>query len=507
MELIPAFDPTSATSGSFIASTLQTGSQMIITNKSYVNLIFTFASGDQRPVLANDRRAFTFGGASSVPGPSIKWEQQSIDYPQTINQLENLVYVEIYAPTEVITEKYPAVIQRETLPSLIPYNIGYGTYQLYYQSVQQATATSGVIWPSSYYGITCAPTAVGGMGFDHFWSYQNLTQTTMEDVPGSYGSTGKTSNPATPINRNLLSYVPGPFSRLGLTPVDSATYLNSTYWQLANLITWPANFYIDAWFMLPNIGGRQYFILSDDVVTLGINASGTVFAQLNYSGGSVFATTSTSITTNQWYHVALYVVGTNVLLWLNGTQVASTTATGTINTPANHVKIGASNAASNTFIGSITNIGFLLSDIASTAWGVQSIEARYLLGLQSLNVDMQYAWLKSIFLEVTNVSANATLAPGEITLGPMFNPSGLLYSRVHAATNPPNVYAGFPGSVFLTFPTLQGGAVFQQYIPFDNPLSHYPLTFPSFTMSFNANPTIFPSLSMQVNGYNFLGIR
>lgn len=507
MELAAVFNPTQATSGQFTASTLQAGSTMIVINKSYVDLKFTFSSGDQRLVIANDRRAFVFADASSVPGPLISWIQENIDYPQTINQLQNLVYVEIYAPTEKVAETYPSNIQRETLPSLIPYNVGYGVGVVDFSH----STDSPVIWPSSYYGVTTAPnvsqfgTNVGGMGFDYFWTESNMAAASkiMSSLPGNYTTTQKSRNDATLNNVALASNIPGPFSQPGLTPVDSATYLNSTYWQLANLIAWPANFYIDAWFMLPNIGGRQYFILSDDVVTLGINASGTVFAQLNYSGGSVFATTSTSITTNQWYHVALYVVGTNVSLWLNGTQVASTTATGTINTPANHVKIGASNAVSNTFIGSITNIGFLLSDIANTAWGVQSIEARYLLGQQSLKIDMQNAWVTEIEI-IHQTGATATTGVSSVLLDEVWNPAGQLYASVPVNANALHILRSVvPIAPIWSFSAQPVNSVASIIDSFQKPLTHI---FDLFMILDNSNISSGVVVTATVRGYNILGV-
>lgn len=500
MELAAVFNPTQAASGQFTASTLQTGSTMIVINKSYVDLIFTFASGDQRLVIANDRRAFVFADASSVPGPLISWKQENIDYPQTINQLQNLVYVEIYAPTEKITETYPANIQREALPSLIPYDIGYTSTGLF--SIGTST-TFPTIWPSSYYGVTVAPSAIQGMAFDHFWSDTYVANNvTLFDVPGSFPSTGKTANNGVLSNASLASNIPGPFSRPGLTPVDSATYLNGTYWQLTNLITWPTTFYIDAWFNLTSVGGRQYYIVADNVVSIGINASGTVFGMVQYSGGTIFATSSTVVSANQWYHVALYVKGTTIQLWVNGVQSASTSGTGTIAATSTHVKIGADNSATILMVGSIVNIGVLLSDITTGQWGVNSITARYELGLQSLNVNMQKVWITGIdFTAFANVT---TTAYSTVLLDNIYNPSGLLYVDNSANTDPLHIINPFGNTLQWRFPTITANTVNVQNFKPTNPITHLPLGFPEFITSGLATNAI---VDIIVHGYNILGIK
>lgn len=494
MELIPAFDPTLATSGSFVASTLQTGSQIIITNKSYVNMIFTFASGDQRPVLANDRRAFTFGGASSVPGPTIKWQQQSIDYPQTINQLENLVFVEIYAPTEIVTEKYPTIIQRETLPTLVPYNVGASIIST---GLINPNTTNHTIWPSSYNGVTCAPQALGavdGMGFDHYWAVFGPSFNLL-DLPGNYPTTGKTTITTTINNSTLASFIPGPFSKAGLTPVDSAIHLNGTYWQLTNLITWTTNFYIDAWFNLDSVGGRQYFVIADNVISIGINASGTIFGMIQYSGGAAFATSSITAVAGQWFHVALYVVGTSIQLWVNGVQVASTGGSGTIVATSTHVKIGADNSATNTFIGSVANVGVLLSDIQSTQWGKNAIQARYELGLQSLNVDMQNVWLQGF--DIYTYSGPTTWYT--YSLSNIQNTAGLLYRNTQIINTPLHVKQ--PGNIFGDFIIPQQTTNYVASFRFPTPITNLPADF----MNFNDWISTGPQYAANFYGYNMLG--
>lgn len=520
MELAAVFDPTTETGGSFTASTLQTGSTMIIINKSYVDLIFTFANGDRRLVIANDRRAFQFSDASVVANGIIQWTQDNIDYPQTINQLENIVYVEVYGATEKVVETYPSNVVRETLPSLIPYDIGFSTYQLFYTTVQQPTSVAGVVWPSSYYGVTCAPFAAGGMGFDHFWVYNNpATSSTMLDTPGQYASTGKTGNNATLNNASLASLIPGPFSRPGLTPVDSATYLNGTYWTCQSVINWDFDvngFLVDAW-----VNPAQYvqYILGDDNpafnqkgVYILINTDGTIHLSVGNGTTHTVVVTNSPLPLNQWTYVAcLYIPSNSSLqIYLNGQLSASASFTGPVATTTEVLSIGRDtrdNITSTSFVGSITNVGILLTSPYGTRWGTDIVQARYQLGLQSLDVDMQSAWIKSVFLTIFNNSANASLSAGQVTMDNVFNPGGLLYAGVAAAITPLHLYAINATTLDFIFPAISGNSVYQQNFAFDNPITHYVLNFPTFNISYFANPTIFDTLVMQVNGYNILGIR
>lgn len=507
MELAAVFNPTTNTSGSFTVTTLQTGSTMIVMNKSYVDLIFTFANGDRRLVIANDRRAFQFSDASVVANGVILWAQENIDYPQTINQLENVCYVEVYAPTEKVVETYPTSIQRETLPSLIPYNIGYSVGVIDYSH----STNPAVIWPSSYYGVTTAPqvsqfgTSIEGMGFDYFWTESNMAapSSVMTSLPGNYSTTQKNTNNATLNNPALASNIPGPFSQPGLTPVDSATHLNSTYWQLSNLMVWPTTFFIDGWFKLDNVGGRQYFVLSDDVVTIAINSNGTVLSEIMFSGGTVFATSTITISSGIWYYVSLYVSGTNVVLYINGIQAASTTGSGTINTPATHIKIGASNSAGNTFIGSIANVGILLTNPFGTPWGVNTIQARYLLGQQSLNVDMQNAWITEIEL-IHQTGATATTGVSSVILEGVWNPGGQLYANVPVNANALHIWRnGLPNSPIWSFSAQPINSAVTMIDSFQKPLTH---VFDSFPILDNSNIATAVTVTATVRGYNILGI-
>ncbi len=109
MRVITTFDPTAAASGSFNSGIVNQGSNMLVMNESSINLIFTFANGDQAQIPANWTRRFKL----AQPNFMIFWKQQSAGGLSSI-QPTNQVVVEIYEPFEVIPEIYPQVLVRQT---------------------------------------------------------------------------------------------------------------------------------------------------------------------------------------------------------------------------------------------------------------------------------------------------------------------------------------------------------------------------------------------------------
>lgn len=506
MELIPAFSPIATTSGSFVASTLQTGSQMVIINKSYVNLIFTFASGDQRPVLANDRRAFTFGGASSVPGPNVKWEQQSIDYPQTVNQLENLVYVEIYAPTETITEKYPAVIQRETLPSLVPYNIGHTSTGFFNANGNGSPGTKITVWPSSYIGQAIAPfTVSGGLSYDYFWAFQNLSSSVMNSLPSLYPVTGKSVNSATPNNKNLMSYIPGPFSLAGLSPVDTGIMLNGTYWSLGTNIVWPASFYLDFWFLPTNFNAFRW-LLGDNVIAVGLGAGGNIFAALTTTGsGQVFTFPNAMLQLNAWSYIGVYVNNGVVQIYINGVLGGSAIFTGTPVAPTEVMGLGGLGPGgfSNIVGGSLANIGVKLNPPNFAVVPFFSPAARFEMGQLSLNQNYQNAWIDGIDFEIFT-GANAINLPTSLILSNTFNPAGLLYSQNFSSDDILHQVDTVANTLQWDWNGIPINNMSARSVNFYKPLTHYNDLFPVITPS---NFPVGATYGLIAHGYNILGVN
>lgn len=517
MELAAVFDPTNSTSGQFTASTLQVGSTMIIDNKSYVDLIFTFASGDQRLIIANDRRAFQFSDASSVPGPFVTWKQQNIDYPQTINQLQNICYVEIYAPTEKVIETYPNPIQRETLPSLVPYNVGYGAGVVNFNHASDPP----VVWPTSYYGITVAPKIsagginINGMGFDYFWTESNMSaaSTVMSSLPGNYSTTQKSTNDATLNNTTLASNIPGPFSKPGLAPVDSATYLNGTYWTCASSIPWASasgSYYIDLWVNIPQTSfGHYVSIFGDDDpiannkgVLINMNPSGNVMVSAAFTGGAVTIGNGT-LSPDNWHYIQVYWKTGTLQFYIDGNIVGSAATSGTPVNSTLVLSIGSDTFDGGSFVGSIANVGILLSDITATQWGVNAIQARYQLGLQSLTIDMQNVWITEIEI-IHQTGATATTGVSSVILDDIFNPGGLLYANVPVNVNALHIWRDvMPVSPIWSFGVQAVNEAVTITESFQKPLTH---VFDKFPILTNTNVSTVAAVTATIKGYNILAV-
>lgn len=513
MIIVSAFNPISNSSGTFIAQTLQNGGKMIVHNKSYVDIELVFPNGIQTLILANDRRAYGFNDITSIPNPVIQWTQLNIDYPQTVKQLENVVYVEVYQPSEQVIETYPSPIQREPTPNLIPYNIGYGGRTL---SISNPSTAFNVIYPSSYVGLAVAPSTADGLGYDFLWLYQNLQLSFMSSIPGLYApSTGKAANNATPNDITKMSYVPGPFSQPGLTPVDTATHCNGTHWGLTTAIPWASStsgYLVEAWIKLDEIatGGFQP-IFGDDGsgpnnagVTFYVDQTGKPGVTAGFSG-SHFGLVATQALPSGWVYVAWQYTGTvtnTFNIYING-QLAGT---GTTNgTPVNTVqlpRIGASFDLAGELFGSIAYVGVLLSGPGT---GQGSPAARYEHGQQSLNVDNQRFFLTKILVDVWTTTATTTIF--QMGFQNFFNPAGLLYVETPAAADQFHLYntGGVVLSAYnvnLAFSSLAVQQVVSRDITFTVPLITYNTAF--ITISGSGAPVT--NAQINVFGYGLLSI-
>lgn len=507
MELITPFNPISATSGQFTATTLQYGSKVVVRNKTYVDMIFTFSNGDQHPVLANETRCFTFSDANATPGPLVKWTQENIDYPQTVKQLENVCYIEIYAATEELTESFPTLIARESTPNLIPYENGAASLGL----VSAPTATSKLtIWPTSYIGVSVCPSASGGQGLDHFWSYQNPLHANMLDLPGQYPITGKTGNDATPNNTALMSPVFGPFSQAGLPPIDTATMLNNTYWSLAAAIPWnqASGFIVDGFLYIPQKTNGGY-IIADNAIgsTSGAAISvDTTTGQLRFGVGDSSGTQIASQNTvpfGQWFYFAAVYTGTtdnHIQLWINNTMVASAPTVSAITNTGNIPRIGSRTGAGFGFVGSICNLGISLNNPQTLGNPL----ARYEHFQQSLNTDYQNVWLTRLDLEISSVAALAAMT--NIILSNVLNDGGLYYATTPAAIDSLHKYFIVNQPQTFTFSQLAAlQAIQYPPIVYPNPISHLNDSFLQFSASMSTG-TVFPQVNYVVHGYNILNI-
>lgn len=497
MILAAAFNPTLSMSGSFVAPTMQSGSKVIIINKSYVDLIFTFSNGDQRLVIANDRRAFTI----NVPNSVVTWIQENIDYPQTVNQLENVCYVEVYDPAEQIIESYPNIIQRETLPSILPYNIGAGGVPF-----GPITPSAGIhtIFSSSYVGISSAPTSINGAGFDHFYlAYVPALSGSVIDIPGSYPATGKTNQNLTPVGN--FGVLPGPFSLGGLTPVDDSSLFQSAYWQFGTTIPWASStngFLVDMWIIpqtLNNGSNQQLFGDGDGQSSGGNDMFITSRGQLQWL--LQCGTTSSNITGGQlqagWNYVAFLYTGTTTnttSIWLNGIQVASGVTSGPPVNSTNNPRIGSNTALGGSYSGQMANVGIQLT---YSSHFLNQPANRWAMGMQSTHTDYQNAWITGFDI----ATATAPTAFYTYSFTNMFQPSGLMYSENQSNSSPIHPPQRFGiGAVLYVIPTNTSG--YDRQVRFPQPITHQSIVFINFNDWVNTGPHYY----LNVYGYNILGI-
>lgn len=512
MLLVAAFNPITAKSGSFAAQTLQAGCAILVHNKTYVDVLFKVGQGDTFLVLANEKRKLLFNSTNAQPNPVIQWSQENIDYPQTVNQLENVCYVEIYQPDEIPDETYPVGIVREPVPNLIPYNIGHGLY-----GTPVVTPTSSqiiTIWPSSYIGLSVAPTSVGGLGYDHFYSLW-YSSGGLLDIPAGYTATGKTANNGTINNSALQSTIPGPFSQPGLTPVDSATQLSNTFYTLTSTIPFAqANgFWVDGWVYITQYTGQ--YIISDNILggTTGISVFLNSVGNLQFSVGDNAGTTISSpnpVPLNQWFYFQAVYNGSalnTIELWINGIQVVTHTTTSVLTNSVSIPRIGTRPGGASGFTGSIANLGIALNQRpgASLNGTNQALaSARYEQGLQSLNTDYQNAWVTRIEMDASSVAALAALTT--VTLQTYFDPAGLLYVLTPAAADNLHAYTGSTNSSRYQFGQFAALQEQEKDVVFPNPITHFNDKFITFIFAVSTG-TAFPSIAFRVNGYNILGVQ
>lgn len=517
MELAAVFNPVTANNGTFTATTLQTGSKMIVINKSYVDLVITFPNGDSRDVLANDRRVFGFTDASTVGSGQFKWSQQNIDYPQTVLQLQNIVRIEVYGPTESLAESYPSPITRETLPNLIPSNIGYGTYGLF-----GLTPTSNAtIWGSSYIGVAMAPTAVRGLGYDHFYAYNgfnvatNQPTTTMPDLPATFPSTGKTANDATINSLTNMRYVPGPFSQPGLTPTDTATFLTNNWWTLASAIPWASStsgFMVEGWINIPAYPNHNMFMFSQDYppvnnlgVAIYVDVNGFIQGWVGFAGGTKAAMSLNPISINTWHYIALQYTGTTtntLTLWIDGVQQATTTTSGAPTNSAVLPAIGHTLAIAVADIGFLGSIGYIGISLTPASTIQYQPNSRFIHAQQSINTDYQNAWVRKIDFTMVNAGTAGTVV-GSININNLLNTSGLMDALTPTNLDPFHVYVPLATTTVVRFPVLAVNQIYPTSYDPAGLIGHVPTRFIKISIQNLPTGAVW---DMAVHGYNILGV-
>lgn len=140
---------------------------------------------------------------------------------------------------------------------------------------------------------------------------------------------------------------------------DRLTIADNTALELDN-----QDFTIECWFYMSVLDTStlsNLLIKGTGGSTLGygihINTSGTIAGRVTTDGvTAIAATSSNTVNTGIWYHVAFTRSGTNLTLWLNGTSVGTNTVSGSVYNGATNLNIGANDSGTNTFQGYISNL-------------------------------------------------------------------------------------------------------------------------------------------------------
>lgn len=147
-------------------------------------------------------------------------------------------------------------------------------------------------------------------------------------------------------------YVPKTMTAAGNAQVDTAQFKfggasalfdgTGDYISVADSADWDfgtADFTIDFWARFNTVTGRQFLIdLSTNLVRLEKTNANTMEI---YVGGASVATPAWTPSANTWYHVALARDGSNLRLFIDGTQIGTTITNSTNITGVTEVIIGA----------------------------------------------------------------------------------------------------------------------------------------------------------------------
>lgn len=335
----------------------------------------------------------------------------------------------------------------------------------------------------------------------------------MSDAPGLYPTTGKTPNDATPNNKALMSYVPGPFSLAGLRAIDTATHVEGAHWALANPIPWANStngYLVEMWVNLDAVGNFQDLFGdgspsdSNTGVHIFANPDRTISAEGGFVGGFK-SVQGGLITPGKWQYIVMQYTGTttNTLnLYINGVLIATNITSGS---PVNDVHApfiaGIAVFPGNTINASLAYVGILLSGPGT---GQGSPQARFEHAQQSLNQDYQNAWITGIDYQAVG-GATATNGTGQFSINNLLNTAGLLYTTTQFTQDALHTYNINFAGVVDTFPALAINSVYTRSFHFPTPVGHYNTDFPFVTVFVNGSVGI-QSFDMLAYGYNILGV-
>jgi len=151
-----------------------------------------------------------------------------------------------------------------------------------------------------------------------------------------------------------------PFSPVIQAPVSYSTYFDGSgdYLDLANntVFSQTGSWTLEMW-VYPTVAVNNYVYSQATANFLQINITGTNYVYIDRSGVGNLIVSTNPISLNVWTHLALVSDGTNMKLFINGTQSGSTAAVGTQATSAAVTRIGAYQATGSlAYQGYISNL-------------------------------------------------------------------------------------------------------------------------------------------------------
>lgn len=159
-------------------------------------------------------------------------------------------------------------------------------------------------------------------------------------------------------------------SRVGLKMTDGGSHAlvsDDATLDLTTAIT------IDCWVKPFSVDTEQTIVGKDSAYALKITSGAKpAFSKYTSSTETETATTSTTLSANTWYHLAVTYDTTNVIIYIDGAEDTSTAVSGNMDTNANDVLMGALASGSENFDGIIDSV-----KIYSSALTAANISANY----------------------------------------------------------------------------------------------------------------------------------